>query len=409
MKNRNTKLEKVLKYASENVPFYQGKDYKNIDDFPIIRKEIIKENYADFISDLLDNKNEIVHILEDDFVIDKYVIEEKIGTDIFVEWTTGTSGVPFKCFKTKQERKNISLCMWKKRMMIDKSITPLSFLPIIHTGTEPFPFDIRDYSYENLINIYKYIEDKNINCIHISPTLLKRHLAQEHFKYISIPKCLKYIESTGRFLDQETKETVERVFDVKIFDMYGTIETWGIAETCKYDHMHVNTDNIYLELIDEHGKPITDYNKIGIVVITALNQYMMPFIRYQTNDYAMLIDEKCECGQPITLKLCKWRESHYLNIDNEKIVGEDFVRKILRKVEYERVFQNLSFIMVRALSDCDFEIYINKFTDSKSFENLFIKYMTEEIKKSVRISFNYITEKEHSEINPKGYIFVRKY
>lgn len=407
--NELKKLDKVLEYAVSHVPFYMGKGYEKIEDFPIIKKEIIKADYADFISDELEDKNGLVEFLQSDFAIDKYVIEKEYSDDIIVEWTTGTSGVPFKCPKTLRERKDISLAMWKRRMRVDSCITPSKFLPIIHTGTSPFPYDIRDYSYENLTNIYSYIEEKGITCIHISPTILKRHLSQPHFSEVKLPQSLKYIESTGRYLEEDVKEEVEKRYNAKTLNMYGTIETWGIAETCKYDRMHLNTDNVYLELVDEQGNVIDEYNKTGMVVITALNQFMMPFIRYKTNDYAMLSDEVCECGEKVSLKLCKCRESQYIFVRGKKTAGEDFVRKVLRMVEYDKVFQDISYIMLRENSDDEFELFINHMHESETFESLFDKHISKELNRKVKVLYKYVNESEYADVNPKGYIFTKRH
>lgn len=407
--NELRKLDKVLNYAVSHVLYYKNKGYQSIEDFPIIKKEIIKADYSSFISDELEDKKRLVHYLEWDFCIEKYVIEKKCFGNYFVEWTTGTSGVPFKCLKSVRERKDISLAMWKRRIRVDSCITPNTFLPIIHTGLSPFPFDIRDYSFENLTKIYGYIEEKGIKCIHISPTLLKRHLSQPYFEQIKLPKSLKYIESTGRYLDDNAKEEIEKHYNVKVLNMYGTIETWGIAETCKYDRMHLNNDNVYLELVDEQDNIINECNKVGMVVITALNQFTMPFIRYRTNDYAMFLDKQCQCGEKISLQLCKCRENQYILVDGEKRSGEDFVRKVLRMVEYDKVFQDISYIMLREITDNEFELLINHIKEFKLFEKLFLKHICKEIGRDVKVNYIYVNELEFADINPKGYIFTKRY
>ncbi len=407
--NELKKLDKILNYAVSQVPYYKNKEYQSIEDFPIIKKEIIKADYSNFISDEVENKNKLVEYLKSDFSIEKYVIEKKCFDNYFVEWTTGTSGVPFKCLKSVRERKDISLAMWKRRIHIDNCITPNAFLPIIHTGVSPFPFDIRDYSFENLTKIYGYIEEKGIKCIHISPTLLKRHLSQPYFEKIKLPRSLKYIESTGRYLDDETKEEIEKRYNVKVLNMYGTIETWGIAETCRYDRMHLNNDNVYLELVDEQDNIINECNKVGMVVITALNQFTMPFIRYRTNDYAMFLDDQCQCGEKISLQLCKCRENQYIWVDGKKRSGEDFVRKVLRMVEYDKVFQDISYIMLREITDNEFELLINRIRESDLFEKIFLKHIRKEIKRDVKVNFIYVNELEFSDINPKGYIFTKRH
>lgn len=405
----NIKLNHLIKYVIKHIPYYRDKDYKKIEDFPIIKKEIIKGDYFSFLSDELGEKAGLIEILESDFNIEKYVIEKKYKSDIFIEWTTGTSGIPFKCIKTAQERKNISLSMWKRRMKVDSCISPAKFLPMIHTGISPFPYDIRDYSFENLSAMYRYIGDREITCIHTSPTLIERHLSQPYSEQIVFPKTLKYIESTGRYLEEYVKLMAENRFGAKVINMYGTIETWGIAATCKNERMHINSDNVYVELLDEQDNVINECGKSGMIVVTALNQYMMPFIRYKTNDYGMYLGEVCLCGQKsMQLELCKCRESQYIIVGDKKISGEEFVRKVLRRVEFEKVFQDISQIMLQEKSRDEYILFLNRLSDSGKFEKLFSRYLQEELKKKVNILFTYITEKEFEKLNPKSYIFVRK-
>ena len=76
--NELKKLDKILNYAVSQVPYYKNKEYQSIEDFPIIKKEIIKADYSNFISDEVENKNKLVEYLKSDFSIEKYVIEKKV-------------------------------------------------------------------------------------------------------------------------------------------------------------------------------------------------------------------------------------------------------------------------------------------------------------------------------------------
>lgn len=403
------KLEHIIKYAVTYIPYYKGKDLNKIEDFPIIEKNFIKKNYGSFLSDQIVDKDKLVRELEADFSINDYVIEKEFSDKLILEWTTGTSGVPFKCVKSVSERKEISLAMWKKRMKVDRGILPKTFLPMIHTGSAPFKYDIRDYSYDNLQAIYKYIGDMKVCCVHTSPTILQRHLTQPHSDKIVFPPSIKYIESTGRYLEEDIKKMAEEKLNAKIINMYGTIETWGIASTCQHDNMHINTDNIYIELIDESGRIINEADKKGMVVVTSLNQYLMPFIRYKLNDYAMYIDVECQCGERSRIiQLCKCRENQYIYINGKKISGDDFVKKILRKVEYNRVFQDMLFFLLIERDNNKYEVIMSHIKDEKGFENLFTQCLSDELRKFVNISFLYMTQEEYEKINPKSYLYVRK-
>lgn len=105
--NDHNKLDKIIQHISKKVPFYAirfSSSTLDIAAFPIIKKEILKHHYADFISDdLCKDKPQLVKFLQEPFVPENYVIEKPFSKNIIIEWTSGSSGIPFKCLKTKQE------------------------------------------------------------------------------------------------------------------------------------------------------------------------------------------------------------------------------------------------------------------------------------------------------------------
>lgn len=50
--------------------------------------------------------------------------------------------------------------------------------------------------------------------------------------------------------------------------------------------MYIMTPNVYLEIIDDNGNEVGD-GQIGNVVVTNLNSYAMPLIRYRIGDLAI--------------------------------------------------------------------------------------------------------------------------
>ena len=55
-------------------------------------------------------------------------------------------------------------------------------------------------------------------------------------------------------------------------------------------------ENVYLEILDEDGRPAQP-GEPGRVVVTGFYQYSMPFIRYDVGDYAILSQQQCSCGR----------------------------------------------------------------------------------------------------------------
>ena len=107
---------------------------------------------------------------------------------------------------------------------------------------------------------------------------------------------LKGIISSAEMLHQHYRNSAEAVFDVKIFNRYGGREVGLIAMECAEGRMHINCRDLYLEI--DSPDP---YTQPGDILITQLNNYVMPFIRYRIGDIGVLSDEMCPCGNQLPL------------------------------------------------------------------------------------------------------------
>ena len=97
------------------------------------------------------------------------------------------------------------------------------------------------------------------------------------------------------FPDQRKK--IEEVFQTPTFERYGCQEFCNIGEECEYhDGMHINADGLYVEVVDEDGTPLPP-GEPGEVVVTSLDNFAMPFIRYKLGDMGILAEGDCRCGR----------------------------------------------------------------------------------------------------------------
>ena len=69
-------------------------------------------------------------------------------------------------------------------------------------------------------------------------------------------------------------------------NLYGSIEFNGIGLTCPEGHMHILKNNVFLE------------NNNSELIITGLNNYYMPLIRYNIGDIGSIMHNvNCSCGE----------------------------------------------------------------------------------------------------------------
>jgi phenylacetate-CoA ligase len=84
---------------------------------------------------------------------------------------------------------------------------------------------------------------------------------------------------------------------VKVSENYSANETGYIAFRCAEGALHIQSEGIVVEIIDEKGAPC-GAGQGGKVVITPLHNLAMPLIRYEIGDIAT-VGSACSCGRAL--------------------------------------------------------------------------------------------------------------
>jgi phenylacetate-CoA ligase len=106
-------------------------------------------------------------------------------------------------------------------------------------------------------------------------------------------------QSSG-LLDESSRHFLHSSLRARIVDIYGSAEAGCIAWECPTcSGYHVNSDLVIVELLDD-GNPVPA-GREGEVVITNLNAYAMPFIRYRQGDVGLWSEEGSQCGRGFPL------------------------------------------------------------------------------------------------------------
>jgi phenylacetate-CoA ligase len=99
---------------------------------------------------------------------------------------------------------------------------------------------------------------------------------------------------------EEMRANLEELLDFDACDIYGLTEICGpgVAFECLEKHgMHVNEDNVIVEIIDPVTEEPLPYGQSGELVFTTITKTGMPMVRYRTRDICKLNDAPCECGR----------------------------------------------------------------------------------------------------------------
>ena len=117
------------------------------------------------------------------------------------------------------------------------------------------------------------------------------------------------------------RELIERQFDCKVFDHYGGGEVHSVAFECEqHSGYHITAENMIIEFIKADNTPAKPGEE-GELVITDLNNYATPFIRYNIEDVGVPSDKMCKCcrGLPMMSSL-EGRSSEIIELPNGRFV-----------------------------------------------------------------------------------------
>jgi phenylacetate-CoA ligase len=93
---------------------------------------------------------------------------------------------------------------------------------------------------------------------------------------------------------------IERRLGILAIDIYGLSEIMGpgVASDCEYKQgLHIAEDFFLAEIVDTETLEPLPYGEKGELVITTIDKYGIPLIRYRTRDITSLHIEKCGCGR----------------------------------------------------------------------------------------------------------------
>jgi phenylacetate-CoA ligase len=106
----------------------------------------------------------------------------------------------------------------------------------------------------------------------------------------------KALMSSAQMLTTQTRDEIEHAMGCKVYDKYGAREFSGIAYECANGAKHVVGDSYIVEILKNNKSANID--EVGEVVITDLNNFAVPMIRYRIGDLALQVQQTlCECGR----------------------------------------------------------------------------------------------------------------
>ena len=165
-----------------------------------------------------------------------------------------------------------------------------------------FPiFDLSNDKMEEFLEHFRKKHFDHINGYTSSIVLFAKYLNSKNIILSKICPSLRYCIVTSEMLFEDDKKLMEKTFGVPVINEYGASELDLIAFTNKADEFVLNSETLFVEIVDDNDNPVPNGTP-GRIVITSLYNKAHPMIRYDIGDTGV-IDPKSTMKKPVLAKL----------------------------------------------------------------------------------------------------------
>lgn len=336
---QNTKLKKLINYAYTNNIYYNNlmklknikpNDISQVEDLyklPVLTKDIIKNNY------------------------DKLLSTVKIRNNSVIKKTGGSTGQPLVYWISKSSESYLWGGIWRAWNVAGYS---LGDKVLILAGDSLLKHGAK-YQFYHLLNNWRCSDITNLDRRKISYILndIKKHpnamiygyptpiyLLAVYILENNLKPKVNNIVTTSEMLFDEHRKIIEKAFNCKVFDMYGANDGGIAAFECeKRNGYHINMERCIAEILDNSKQRVLQKD-VGKIILTDLENYAMPFIRYEVGDLGSITNDYCGCKRGLhRLNTIHGRIKDCIHLNNGKKVDGSYFSKRFCEIQDIILFQ----------------------------------------------------------------------
>jgi len=323
------KRKRLVAYAYENVPYYREKfdsvgldprDIKRPEDYskvPLLRRDDIRANF------------------------DKLISRQAKPKMMRLSTTGGSTGEPLKVMFDK--RVPLKALEWRirgwwgvqlgvneavvirmtKPRAIAQLINTLMWLPALRVKLDAS--SMRPENIKTFIIKFNKIRPQFIWGYVGAIAHIASFAEDNHIDIVS-PKAI-WVSAAP--LSEIQRRRIENVFNAPVYEQYGCCEVFSLASQCgQKQALHIFHDSRLIEFTDDSGKP-RPTAELGNIVLTDLENYCFPIIRYVNDDMGRAVKSKCPCGINLPLMdKVRGRQSDLVRLPNGTCLAGEYLTTI---------------------------------------------------------------------------------
>ena len=323
-------LQNLLKHSSATTDFYNPfQGCTDIRSYPIVKKNMIRENYDRFISAAF--RTRPLHVMK----------------------TSGTSGERFAALQNKEKRKRVlaELIYFNERCgfyLGDRYIYSRVWFPanrksrFVQFAENMLPWDcssLSDRSLQDLADLLK--RDRSIRVIKSYASSLGA-IADYFEKMGFAPDLfnLKTVISGAERLDPADKSRLQKILACPVVSRYSNQENGILAQQDKQsDTFLLNTSHYFFEFLQLDSDEPAPAGEPARLILTDLYNRAMPFIRYETGDVVIAGDLSAEGRKQTVLKDVWGRHADIIQDTRGNKLSPHYIALGFRRFDWIREYQ----------------------------------------------------------------------
>lgn len=280
------RLQSLLRHARENVPHYKKSldgvngrlSLESLPHLPILKKADVAGHEKSFISRLSDEAS------------------------LYKFHTSGTTGEELMLYLDHEDSLRGNAMRLNAFMQCGFSprdlLAGMTFSRLPKFPLQPFFYRVKDVKpWDFPDDGFSALKALSPDAVFAYPSTLSI-LAERNLES-GRPLAIKKAITVSEMLRNQAKKRIMESFGCSTRNYYGASECWAIAWECGEGCLHVNSDNVIVEAVDEHGQPVGEGRR-GRFLITPLWRRSMPLIRYDIGDTGVL-GHGCRCGRGLPI------------------------------------------------------------------------------------------------------------
>jgi phenylacetate-CoA ligase len=370
-------IDKLLIHATNSTPYYSSyKNFNSIQDFPVIKKVIIQQNF------------------------DKFRSTEYKDKDNFKVSTSGSTGVPFFLYQDKNKRRrNHSDVIYFLKESGFKIGNRLYELEVWRGHNEKdrlkawlqntIQFDISkltDKRIESFIELLKNDKQSKKTMLGFASSyeMIAQYMERNNIFLDNLG--LTSAVANSEYLNPYTKTTLGKHLNTQILSRYSSEEIGIIAQQTlnSPNSFVINHASYVVEVLQFDNNESVKPGEFGRIVVTDLFNFAMPIIRYDTGDIAKLgINDE----GVIQLDEIEGRKMDVIYDSDGNLISSFVVYTKFYK--YYHLLKQYQFIQQ---SEKDYEVKLNLQGNTFAFEDDLIAIIKSDFGEDSNVTITYVDE-----------------